>query len=90
MKSGQMASYRDDIKNTHVFRNRKKYGEWSGQREEIRETGQIGALPSRVFISSSSKRHPRGPESVDGRAPKSGSGHYVPASVHVCSHPTLS
>jgi hypothetical protein len=49
---------------------------------------QIGALGPPVFIHSL-KRHPRGPEPVDGRAPKSGSRHYG-ASQHVCySHPTV-
>ena len=48
---------------------------------------QIGA--PRVFIPSS-WRHPRGPESVDTRAPKSGSGQYGVSQPALCSHdPTV-
>ena len=88
-KSGEMPSYGDDIKNTHVSKIG-KYGERSGQREMMLgdKLSQIGALGLPVFIHSL-KRHPRGPETVDGRAPKSGSRHYS-ASQHACySHPTV-
>ncbi len=43
--------------------------------------GQIGASGFYPVL----KRHPRGPESVDGRAPKSGS----PASTRAYSHPAV-
>ncbi len=85
MKSGQMPSYRDDIKNTHVFRNRKNTVRGVGS-EEIRKIGQIGAL--RVFISCSSATREGRNQSTAGLR-RADPAIMVPASVHICSHPTL-
>ncbi len=54
------------------FQKSEKYGEGSGQRGDKEDRSNWSSSGFYLML----KRHPRGPESVDGRAPKSGSGHY--------------